>query len=107
MINVRTLKALKTRENNSIVIKNGKITTYKSGYLIPTKTDSTFSENIAIDIIKKFSKKAIVEIRYNSGVFIITEMKRELTKVNSINAAEAVGASFITKNGINSLEFIR
>jgi hypothetical protein len=107
MINVRTLKALRTRENNSIVIKNGKITTYKSGYLIPIQTDSTFSESIAIDIVKKFNSKAIVEIRYNNGVFIITEMRRELTKGSSINAAEAVGASFITKNGINSLEFIR
>ena len=107
MINVRTLKALKTRENNSIIIKNGKMTTYKSGYLIPMKTDSTFSESIAIDIIKKINSKAIIEIRYNNGVFIITEMKRELSKKESIVAAETVGASFITKNRINSLEFIR
>ena len=76
MINIRTLKKL--TNNDGLTLKNGKITTYKSGWQVATEGLETADINEAIKMVRAYNGNC--GVWYSEGIYYIDKSHRVNTK---------------------------
>lgn len=76
MINIRTLKKL--NDNDGLTLKNGKVTTYKSGWQVATEGLETIDIYEAMQMIKAY--KGNCGIWFSNGIYYIDKSHRVSTK---------------------------
>lgn len=85
MINIRTLR--KVAENGGLTLKNGKITTYKTGYQVATEGIETRDINEAMKAIRNFGGNCGVWLE--NGIYYIDKSHRETTKKRALEIGKA------------------
>lgn len=83
MINIRTLKKL--TNNDGLTLKNGKLTTYKSGWQVATEGKETADIQEAMQMVRAY--KGDCGVWYSEGIYYIDKSHR----VNTKREALAVG----------------
>ena len=80
MINVRTIKKLK--ENDGLILRNGKPITYRTGWQVATEGIETTNPDVAIKAVKAYGGNA--GLWYHQGVYYIDKSKRISTKKEAL-----------------------
>lgn len=89
MINIRTLKKLKN--DDGLTLKNGKPITYKSGYQVATVGIKTRSVDLAMRVVRLYTKEdGKCGIWFSDGFYYIDRSKR----VNTKKEALAIGREY-------------
>lgn len=76
MINVRTLKKLKS--NDGLTLKDGKMITYKSGWQVATEGKETTNVYDAMSMVREY--KGNCGVWYSNGIYYIDKSYRVSTK---------------------------
>lgn len=85
MINIRTLRKL--TNNDGLTLKNGKITTYKTGYQVATEGYETKDQKEAMKLIKQYQGNC--GIWFSEGIYYIDKSHRVSTKKEAIHIGRA------------------
>lgn len=80
MINIRTLRKLEN--NDGLTLKNGKVTTYKTGYQVATEGIETTDIKKAMQTIREY--KGNCGIWFAEGIYYIDKSHRENTKKKAL-----------------------
>lgn len=80
MINIRTLRKLEN--NDGLTLKNGKVTTYKTGYQVATEGIETTDIKKAMQAIREY--KGNCGVWFAEGIYYIDKSHRENTKKKAL-----------------------
>ena len=80
MINIRTLRKLEN--NDGLTLKNGKVTTYKTGYQVATEGIETTDIKKAMQTIREY--KGNCGVWFAEGIYYIDKSHRENTKKKAL-----------------------
>lgn len=85
MINIRSIKKL--QNNDGLTLKNGKPTTYKTGYQVATEGIETTDAREAINKVKEYEGNC--GIWFSEGTYYIDKSHREATKREALKVGRA------------------
>lgn len=85
MINIRSI--LKLKNNDGLTLKNGKPTTYKTGWQVATEGVETRSAREAINAVKAYSGNC--GVWFADGVYYIDKSHRVNTKREAMEIGRA------------------
>ena len=93
MINIRTLKKL--TNNDGLTLKNGKCTTYKSGWQVATEGKETTDMREAMQMIKEYNGNC--GVWFSEGIYYIDKSHRVNTKREAMEIGRACNQISVLK----------